>query len=792
MTSTTDVTKASTTRLINRVLIANRGEVAVRVAGTLRAMGISVVTIYTEADAGSRFITAGDVSFCIGSAANYINIDAVIHAAKITKADAIHPGYGFLSENPKFAAAVEQAGLVFIGPQSTTIANLGSKIGAKTILAQQAPDIPLIPGFYRKASEPELSPSEYEARAVQVGFPVLIKAAAGGGGKGMRVVRRQEDFASALDSVRTEARGAFGDETVFLERFFENVRHIEVQIIGDAYGNVVHLFERECSVQRRHQKLVEECPSSALSPRMREKICAAAVRVGKSVKYRNAGTVEFIYQDNANSTGGDGDFFFLEVNTRLQVEHGVTERCVNIDIVRAQVLVASGMTIHEALVASQRVPNLNLRPGESPIPPQPFGHSIEVRVYAEDDNFRPQIGRITGWSLSREADYHTASGVGTNIGVSYDGLIAKVIVHAPDSRRAAVDKLIAALKRLCCFGVWTNRMALINLLQHEKVHSGNMATDMIDRGIISAETLTKPLASTVATRLAIQAKAMIIASRVLSAEADGKRTLWRGVAGGWSNTGGRAVPVRRTFLVKTAPTASVTQTLTIESIASEQGGLPNQRISVDLGGGAQAAAPTATPVAFSADLARLELEENGIKFYRVAYQPLQHQGSSNPASSAGGEEELVAVQVVPISSHEDVHAWPDERVVRTINVQFLESGTSIILGQVDVLGGLVPGTMPSQQGDALPAQYAASGGQASEPGAVTSPIPAKVVKVLAKSGSRVRKGEVIVVLESMKMESKLTSPTDGTVVVRVKDGDLVPAGRAVFVVSADAPASQSS
>jgi acetyl/propionyl-CoA carboxylase alpha subunit len=770
----TQSTSVVTTKPIRRVLIANRGEVAVRVAGTLRGMGISVVTIYTEADESAKFISAGDISYCIGAAGNYINIEAVVNAAKATQSDAIHPGYGFLSENAKFASAVIQAGIIFIGPLPETIANLGSKIGAKTILAKTAPDIPLIPGYYRSACEPELTPAQYEQKAVEIGFPVLIKAAAGGGGKGMRVVRRREDFASALDSVRTEARGAFGDDTLFLERFFENVRHIEVQIIGDAYNNVAHLFDRECSVQRRHQKLVEECPSSALSPAMREKICGCAVRVGQSVNYRNAGTVEFIYQDNEK--GGEGSFFFLEVNTRLQVEHGVTERCVNIDIVRTQVLVASGFTIYDALVAAQRVPNLSLRPGESPIPRQPFGHSIEVRVYAEDDSFRPQIGRISGWSLSPDADYHTATAVGSNVGISYDGLIAKVIVHAPDGRRAAVDKLIAALRRMCCFGVWTNRMALINLLQHERVNGGNMSTDMIDKGIIPGSALIQPLRSTVAAHLPIAVKAMLIASQVISLEAEAARTLWKGVRSGWSNTGGRAIPIRRSFLVKSAPTTYDKWDLSFTSDAAT--GAPK----ITLGDG--------TAVDFNAFLLKREFVENNVTFFRVCYKPLgRAEASTNADETAGGgpavgEEELVATQVVPIPSHEDAHAWPNETVVRTINVQFLESGTSVILGHVDPLGGLVPGTLSAQQGDALPAQYSASAGDSLEAGAVASPIPGKVVKVLVTSGGTVKKGDVVVVLESMKMESKLAAPRDGVVTIRVKPGDLVSAGKAVFVVSA--------
>ena len=318
-----------------------------RVARTLRFMGIETVAIFTDADAGAPFTRATDAAVPLGDNKGYLNIAAVVAAGKRSSCDAVHPGYGFLAENADFADAVTAAGMIFIGPTAASIRGLGSKSEAKRLLQTSNSGVPVIPGFLAAAGQ-TLTPEEWKAKAAEVGYPVLIKAAAGGGGKGMRVVRSPDEFLGSFDAVLTEAKGAFGDSTVLLERYCENVRHIEVQILGDSHGNVLHLFERECSIQRRHQKLLEECPAASLPLELRARICDAAVKVGQAVRYQNAGTVEFIVD------GEKGEFFFLEVNTRLQVEHAVTELCTGVDIVGAQVLIAGGAKVADAVAASRR------------------------------------------------------------------------------------------------------------------------------------------------------------------------------------------------------------------------------------------------------------------------------------------------------------------------------------------------------------------------------------------------------------------------------------------------------
>jgi acetyl-CoA/propionyl-CoA carboxylase, biotin carboxylase, biotin carboxyl carrier protein len=441
------------------VLVANRGEIAVRVIRTLRAMGIRSVAVFSDADAGARHVAEADVAVGIGPAAarrSYLDIDAVVAAARRTGAQAVHPGYGFLSENAKFAAALEAAGIVFIGPPVGAIETMGDKIAAKA--AVSAFDVPVVPGV----SRPGLTDADLIAGADEVGYPVLVKPSAGGGGKGMRVVHEPSELPAALASARREAGAAFGDDTLFLERFVLSPRHIEVQVLADGYGNVVHLGERECSLQRRHQKVIEEAPSPLLDESTRARIGAAACDTARSVDYTGAGTVEFIV-----SADRPDEFFFMEMNTRLQVEHPVTEMVTGVDLVELQVRIAAGekLPITQADIAMR-------------------GHAIEARVYAEDParGFLPTGGEVLGLAEPQGRGVRVDSGLsrGTVIGSEYDPMLAKVIAHA-DDRPAALRALDRALADTAVLGITTNIEFLRFLLADPDVVAGRLDTGLLDR-----------------------------------------------------------------------------------------------------------------------------------------------------------------------------------------------------------------------------------------------------------------------------------------------------------------------
>jgi acetyl-CoA/propionyl-CoA carboxylase biotin carboxyl carrier protein len=443
------------------VLVANRGEIAVRVIRSLRAIGIRSVAVYSEADAGARHVAEADTAVLIGPASareSYLKIPAIIDAAIRTGAQAVHPGYGFLSENSAFAAALAEAGIVFIGPPTGAIATMGDKITAKA--AVSAFGVPVVPGI----SRPGLTDADLIAGAVEVGFPVLVKPSAGGGGKGMRLVERPEDLGAALVSARRESASAFGDDTLFIERFVLRPRHIEVQVLADNHGNVLHLGERECSLQRRHQKVIEEAPSPLLDAQTRARIGAAACDTARSVDYTGAGTVEFIV-----SADKPDEFFFMEMNTRLQVEHPVTEMVTGWDLVEWQIRIAAG----EKLTAAQDDITLD-------------GHAIEARVYAEDPahGFLPTGGDVLTVEEPKGPGIRVDSGLraGTAVGSDYDPMLAKVIAHGAD-RTAALRGLDRALADTSVLGVVTNIDFLRFLLADPDVQAGRLDTGLLDRRV---------------------------------------------------------------------------------------------------------------------------------------------------------------------------------------------------------------------------------------------------------------------------------------------------------------------
>jgi acetyl-CoA carboxylase biotin carboxylase subunit len=442
---------------MRKVLIANRGEIAKRIVGTLRTMGIASVAVYSDADAEAPHVSEADEAVRIGpppSRESYLDINRILEAATRVGADALHPGYGFLAESAEFAERCGRAGLTFIGPPVEVIRKMGSKIEAKKIMEETR--VPVIPGV----SGADLNDAQLAEKARGLGFPLLVKASAGGGGRGMRIVREVEELPKALAGARREAGSAFGDETLLIERYIEAPRHIEVQIFGDAHGRVIHCFERECSIQRRYQKVVEEAPSVAVDAELRKRLGAAAVAAGEALGYVGAGTVEFLLD-------ADGEFYFLEVNTRLQVEHPVTEAITGLDLVRLQVLVAEGAplpVVQEDLTIE--------------------GHAIEARLYAEDParGFLPATGTIALWQPREIPGVRYDSGVvtGTVVGAHYDPLLAKIISHGP-TRREAIERLTRALRLLGIGGLLTNREFLVATLTHPAFERGELDTHFVER-----------------------------------------------------------------------------------------------------------------------------------------------------------------------------------------------------------------------------------------------------------------------------------------------------------------------
>ncbi len=450
--------------MFSKILIANRGEIACRVIRTARRLGIATVAVYSEADAGAQHVKLADEAVAIGpspAAESYLVGQKIIDAALATGAQAIHPGYGFLSENPDFVDLFGKSKLTFIGPHADSIRAMGLKDAAKRRM--EGAGVPVVPGYHGDNQDKAF----LRAQAEQIGYPVLIKAAAGGGGKGMRRVDHAADFDSALESCQREAKSSFGDDKVLIEKFILSPRHIEVQVFGDSFGNVVHLFERDCSLQRRHQKVIEEAPAPGMTETVRAAMTDAAVRAAKAVNYQGAGTIEFI-ADGSGVLRTDG-FWFMEMNTRLQVEHPVTEAITGFDLVEWQLRVAAG----EPLPASQN--EITLR-----------GHAVEARLYAEDpaNGFLPQAGRIDQLVFAEDDGIRIDGGVisGDQVSPFYDPMLAKVITHGKD-RDNALDRLADGLGKTLIAGVATNRDFLRALCKDETFRAGSMDTGLIDRNL---------------------------------------------------------------------------------------------------------------------------------------------------------------------------------------------------------------------------------------------------------------------------------------------------------------------
>lgn len=442
---------------ITKILVANRGEIAIRVMKTAKKMGIKTVAVFSEADRNALHVKFADEAVCIGpapSAQSYLKGDTILEVAKSLGVDAIHPGYGFLSENASFSALCEENGIIFIGPKPKAIEMMGSKLAAKEAVMHY--DIPMVPGVDHAIVDVE----EAKKTAKEVGFPILIKASAGGGGKGMRVVEREEDFEAQMERAISEATSAFGDGSVFIEKYVSKPRHIEIQVMADSHGNVVYVFERECSVQRRHQKVVEEAPSAILTPEKRKEMGEAAVKVAKACDYLGAGTVEFLMDEHLN-------FYFLEMNTRLQVEHPVTELISGLDLVELQIRVARG----EALPMKQD--DLQIH-----------GHAMELRVYAEDpmNDFLPNVGNLEVYRLPEGEGIRVDNGIaeGMDVPIYYDPMLSKLVTYGK-TREESIEKMIEAIDNYIVKGVATTLPFGKFVMQHEAFRSGEFDTGFVKK-----------------------------------------------------------------------------------------------------------------------------------------------------------------------------------------------------------------------------------------------------------------------------------------------------------------------
>lgn len=682
------------------VLVANRGEIARRVFRTARSMGLDCVAVYVGADADEPFVAEADRAVRLST--GYLDGEAIVAATIASGADAVHPGYGFLSENAAFARAVGEAGLTWVGPSPEVIEAMGDKLTARAAAA--AAGLAVLPS------------SSDAADPAPVGFPLLVKATAGGGGKGMRLVTDPADLATAVGAARREAERAFGDGRVYLERHVARARHVEIQILADAHGGCVHLGERECSIQRRHQKIVEESPSPAVDADLRARMGQAAVELARSVGYRSAGTVEFLLDAEA------GEFYFLEVNTRLQVEHPVTEEVTGIDLVREQFRVAAGeLGFAQGDVAAS-------------------GHAIEARLYAEDPaaGFLPAVGTLAAFEPAAEPVVRWDRGVeaGSKVTVDFDPMLAKVIACAP-SRGEAAARLALALDRLHLGGVTTNRHYLAEVLRSEAFRDGDTTTDFVERVELAPRRVLTG---------AERESAAVAAAMWLTTEARAEAPVLGFMPAGWRL--GRLIDERVELEIDGSETAVAYRpnrdgsfAVRVTPSGSEPGG------ESAAGEDAPSSAPAESGAADGPDSVG--------------------EGVAGGPDSAG---EGVAV----------VHGWSRERI--DVEWNGIRSGYRVTRAGGDVYLTGSRGTVTAR----VVPRFAVPGRSASVSGGLAAPMPGKVLEVSVEPGQRVEAGRVLVVLEAMKMEHRVTAPADGTVTaVLVAVGDQVATGAELLAFAPD-------
>jgi len=666
MTANTMTASVNNIKPITTLLVANRGEIARRIMRTAREMGISTVAIYADGDAEAPFVTEADSAIALGgrtSTETYLDVSKVLDACKRSGADAVHPGYGFLSENASFARAIIDAGVSWIGPAPEVIAAMGDKLSAKKLM--EAADVPTLPAI-------KITPkTDLASAANEIGYPVLVKASAGGGGRGMRVVEKEVDLQDSVDSAKREAGSSFGDDTVFLEKWLDSSRHVEIQIIGDKHGNLVHCFERECSIQRRHQKIIEEAPSPAVSPEIRKAMCDAALKAAASLGYSSAGTVEFLLSGSA--------FYFLEVNARLQVEHPITEEIIGKDLVREQIRIAEG----ETLSFSQEELQIN-------------GHAIEARLCAEDPNndFLPSPGPVIIWQPSTQGIARFDSGVesGSVIAVEFDPMIAKVIVHAP-TRREAAARLARILETTQIQGLITNRDFLVTTLRHKSFLAGDTTTDFIER-IDPARTreVTSEHLTEAAIAIAIESQARNHATR----------KVLKTIPSGWRNT---ILPFEMMDFQYLNKDCHVEYRSRRDGKFRFRSGDSTDELLV-------------TP--YVCGNGRVDIDIDG---RRVGYK-IERQGMQWYVHGRARDLQITELPRYPVS------------------------------GIDELAGGL------------------------------TAPMPGAVLATEVNSGDQVLKGDLLLILEAMKMEHRITAPMDGIITaLHVATGDQVENGQLLVTLN---------
>jgi len=658
-------------KLFNKILIANRGEIAIRIIKSAKELGIKTVTVYSEIEADALHVKSGDESYCLGKVElheTYLNIKKIIDVAVKSKCDAIHPGYGFLAENPLFVKACEEAGIIFIGPDANVMKMMGNKIEAREFVRKIK--VPMTEGLTGDVET-------LKKAGKSISFPLLIKAAAGGGGKGMKIVYNDEELISALESTSREAKSYFGDGTVYIEKFIEDPRHIEIQIMGDKHGNVVHLFERECSIQRRYQKIIEESPSPTLSDEVRLMMGETAVKIGKEIGYNNAGTIEFLVDKNLK-------FYFLEMNTRVQVEHPVTEMVTGIDIVKEQILIAAG----NPLSFKQEDIKQN-------------GHAIECRIYAEDpeNNFMPSPGKMTYYKEPSGEEIRIDTGIdkATTIQSFFDPMISKLIVWDINRENARI-KMVSALKNYIIHGIKTNIPYLINLMQHDSYIKNSISTKFCED--FKEEMLAKCVENKKNTAFYIPLISYIIYS--LIKKEDVYKNIWTSI-GYWRN------------------------------------------------------------------LSKLELIYEGLDitvFFNYVNKLYEFDIS--------GKKYLVKTNYID-----------DGKIELSINDHYFTtfiSTDSTGLASISYNGNI----FLSQRKDILIKEDIFSGiGESSREHSnnIFSPMPGKVIKVNINENDKVKKGDIMIVVEAMKMENHILAPKDCNIQkINVKSGDMVESSAALILI----------
>lgn len=637
---------------IRKILVANRGEIASRVFRTARSMGISTVAVYADSDANLPYVREADIAIALRgttSSETYLDTSKILNAIQLSGADAVHPGYGFLSENAGFAKSINDAGITWIGPPANAIQEMGDKLAAKQLMIEAG--VPTLPAK-------ELSESaDVISAANEVGYPVLVKASAGGGGRGMRVVEQEADLAAAIEAARREAAASFGDDTVFLERWLTSSRHVEIQILGDHHGNVVHFFERECSIQRRHQKIIEEAPSPAVNADLRDRMGKAAISAARSLDYTSAGTVEFLVSDD--------EFWFLEVNTRLQVEHPVTEEITGFDLVREQIRIAEG----EPLGYQQEDLSIN-------------GHAIEGRLYAENPErgFLPSPGKLKVWLPSRSARFDSGVESGSEVSVEFDPMIAKVISHGA-TRREAIAKLARALETTSIQGISNNRDFLVAALRTPEFIAGDTTTDFIDR--------VDPARVRTPSRREVH-DAVIAAAIYAQHSRRNEARVLAYVPSGWRNS--RMPPERSKFELDGS---EIMLEYRAKSSTSFEMSIEGDEYDIGV-------------FAISSGVVELTIDDRRMEF------DVSCEGDMWFTHGPAGD---IALRELPRFS---------------------------VPGSAEVEGGL------------------------------TAPMPGKVLSTEVSAGDAVAAGQLLVVLEAMKMEHRITAPVDGIVAsVRVGVGEQV-------------------